>query len=93
MLTQAQVNHYKENGFMVLKGFYAGAEIEMLREEMDSMITHAPVRRGALEDAFGQPVNCPNDFAFTDLDANGKQQVLNRISAPQETGSRRTAVR
>lgn len=41
MLTQAQVNHYKENGFLVLKGFYAGAEIEMLREELDSMIAHA----------------------------------------------------
>lgn len=43
MLTQAQVNHYKENGFLVLKGFCAGAEIEMLREELDSMIAHSPV--------------------------------------------------
>jgi ectoine hydroxylase-related dioxygenase (phytanoyl-CoA dioxygenase family) len=82
MLTQTQIAHYNENGFLLLKGFVADSEIEMLRDELDSMIAHAPVRRGAAEDKFGQPIEHPNNFAFIDLNTDGTQQVLNRISSP-----------
>ena len=82
VLTQAQVNQYREDGFIVLRQFISPDEIEILRQEMKRLIASAPVRRGAEKDAKGQIVERPQDFAFTFLDDEGHRQVLNRISSP-----------
>jgi len=81
MLNQEQINHYRQHGLLIMKQFIASEEVEMLRKEVNRMITYAPVRRGANCDVYDEPVEHPGDFAFTDLKPKGKQ-VLNRISAP-----------
>lgn len=80
MLTQTQLDHYRENGYLILPSFIDTAEVALLRDEVQRMMAEAPVKRGAARDIAGNPVDHPEDFAFANLDAEGGQQVLNRIS-------------
>ena len=78
-LTQAQLDHYRTWGYVVLRDFVAQGEVAQLRQDVERMIERAPAARGAEVDCGGRPVEHPQDFAFADL-AEG--QVLNRISRP-----------
>ena len=80
MLTQEQIDHYHEYGYLALRSFIDPEEIQLLRAEVQQMMAAAPVKRGAAADASGKPVDHPQDFAFTNLDTEGRQQILNRIS-------------
>ena len=78
-LTPDQLDHYRACGFVALRNFVAHDEVAALRQEIDRLIAHAPVERGADADATGRPVAYPRDFAFCDIYG---AQVLNRISRP-----------
>ena len=80
MLTSEQVEHYRQNGFIVMERLISLEEIAILRAEVNRMIESAPESRGAHHDRSGRPVQFPVDYSFTDLDPDGSRQVLNRIS-------------
>lgn len=79
MLTEKQINHFRDQGYVALRQFISPDEVAMLREEVDRLIDAAPVKRGAVHDHHDRPVSHPNDFAFTVRD---DAHTLNRISNP-----------
>ena len=82
MLTQTQIRHYRQNGFLVLERFFEDNQIQALRRELAQMINSAPTNSTSRENRYGQTVEHPNDFSFTLQEPEGVGQVINRISNP-----------
>ena len=82
MLTQTQIRHYQQNGFLVLEQFFDDSQIQALRQELTQMIDSAPTSSTNRKNRHGQTVEHPSDFSFTLQEPEGEGQVINRISNP-----------
>ena len=80
MLSSDQIEHYRNEGYLVLPNFVEAAEVDALRAEVDRLLGAAPTQPGARRNAQGNPVDFPGDFAFTNLDDGN--YALNRLSQP-----------
>ena len=91
-LTDAQVEHYHQHGYVVLRQLYAPDEVATLREEFDTLLERSPSSRGSVIDARGEAIpsaSLPDPasyFKFTDPEKgddprtfNSSTQVLNRV--------------
>ena len=64
LLPQAKAEFERE-GFLVLRGIVAGAEILELRHEVARILERAPAAKGSATDACGRPAICePGQFQF-----------------------------
>ena len=82
MLTQTQIRHYRQNGFLVLDRFFEDSQIQAWRRELAQMIDLAPISSTNRKNCYGQTVEHPGDFSFTLREPEGVGQVINRISNP-----------
>eukprot|EP01048_Picozoa_sp_COSAG05_P018197 COSAG05_NODE_2619_length_2831_cov_3.448023_1_plen_254_part_10 len=91
-LTAAQVQHYRQNGFVVLRRLYEPSEVDVLREEFNTLLDRAPGVRGSGMDARGDPIPsahlpaAASFFKFTDPERgddprtfNSTERVFNRV--------------
>ena len=69
---------FAEHGFAVVRNVVSRDEVSVMREEIEKMITGAPVDRSTSTDRDGNPVGHPQDFSYGQ-GRNGSP-VLNRIS-------------
>ena len=82
MLTQTQIRHYQQNGFLVLEQFFDDSQIQALRRELTQMIDSAPTSSTNRKNRYGQTIEHSSDFSFTLQEPEGEGQVINRISNP-----------
>ena len=90
-LAPAQIEHYYEHGYVILRSLYDKREVDELRAEYEHLLDHRPSERGSSLDRYGRPVpgGDASHFNFTDpvtgddpRTFNATTTVLNRVNDP-----------
>ena len=78
VLTQAQLDSYYSNGFVVVQGLLAPTELQHLRSELDGLMERAPSTRGSTVDKAGNAVpGGAKHYNFTDPTTGDDPRTFN----------------